>query len=92
MTWFRYSFAILCSMMKALQRKNHIVLMFWRFVFVAIDDKKLLIRVASKSLAIRKYTEPVDFTKLFETQESALRNAFDAAKALQDLIPILKIR
>lgn len=57
-----------------------------------IDDKKLFIRVASKSLAIRKYTEPVDFTKPFETQEPTLRNAFDAAKELQDLIPILRIR
>ena len=31
MTWFRYSFAILCSMRKTHRRKNRIVLMFWQF-------------------------------------------------------------
>ena len=57
-----------------------------------IDDRKLFIRIAGRSLAIRKYTAPVDFTLPFETQISALRKAFDAAKELQALIPLLKIR
>ena len=57
-----------------------------------IDNRKLFIRTASKSLAIREYTPQVDFTMPFETQELALRSCFDAAKELQALIPIVKIR
>lgn len=57
-----------------------------------IDERQLIIRAASKSLAIRKYVEKIDFTQPFETQESALSIAFDAAKELQDFIPKLKIR
>lgn len=57
-----------------------------------IDEKKLYIRLASKSLAIRRYIECIDFSKPFEEQEVALKIAFDAAKDLQDLIKVLKIR
>lgn len=57
-----------------------------------IDDKKLFIRTASKSLAIRKYIIPIDFTMPFDTQELALGNAFEAAKELLDLIPIIIVR
>lgn len=57
-----------------------------------IDEKRLYVRAATKSLAIRKYVETIDFTQPFETQIPALTIAFDAAKELQDLIPKLKIR
>ncbi len=57
-----------------------------------IDERRLYVRAATKSLAIRKYIEKIDFTEPFETQEPALYIAFDAAKELQDLIPKLKIR
>ena len=57
-----------------------------------IDEKKLYVRLASKSLAIRRYFECIDFSKPFEEQEVALKIAFDAAKDLQDLIKVLKIR
>ena len=57
-----------------------------------IDQKRLYVRAASKSLAIRKYIGEIDFTQPFETQIPALTVAFDAAKELQDLIPKLKIR
>ena len=58
-----------------------------------IDARKLYVRAASKSLAIRKYiNSKIDFTEDFNTQETALREAFDAAKELLDLIPWLKIR
>lgn len=56
-----------------------------------IDRKQLYIRAASKSLAIRKYIDAIDFTEPFDSQEAALRKAFDAAKELQDLIPKLKL-
>lgn len=56
-----------------------------------IDRKQLYIRAASKSLAIRKYIDKIDFTEEFEDQKSALIKAFDAAKELQDLIPKLKL-
>ena len=57
-----------------------------------IDDRQLIIRAASNSLAIRKYIGKIDFTQPFETQIPALTVAFDAAKELQDLIPKLQIR
>ena len=57
-----------------------------------IDEKKLHIRTASKALAVRYYVDCIDFTKEFETQEAALRTAFDAAKELQDLIKVIKVR
>ena len=56
-----------------------------------IDDKQLYIRTASKSLAIRKYVPCIDFTQSFEAQEEVLKEAFDAAKELQDLIKDIKI-
>ncbi len=59
---------------------------------VLIDKKRLYIRAASKSLAIRKYVETIDFTQPFESQVPVLKIAFDAAKELQDLIPKLIIR
>jgi len=57
-----------------------------------IDQKRLYIRTAGKSLAIRMYTNQIDFTQPFETQIPSLTVAFDAAKELQDLIPKLKIQ
>lgn len=56
-----------------------------------IDEKQLYIRAASKSLAIRKYVNTIDFTQPFDSQKPALKIAFDAAKELQDLITKLKI-
>lgn len=56
-----------------------------------IDEKRLYIRTASKSLTIRKYVQTIDFTQPFDSQILALKTAFDAAKQLQDLIPKLKI-
>ena len=57
-----------------------------------IDDEKLFIRTAAKSLAVRKYIAPIDFTMPFETQKLALRGAFDAAKELQELIPVIRVK
>ena len=57
-----------------------------------IEDKRLFIRTATKSLAIRYYTMPIDFTMPFESQKPALRSNFDAAKELQKLIPMIKVR
>lgn len=56
-----------------------------------IDQKRLYVRTASKSLAIRQYVPMIDFSQPFETQKEALIEAFDAAKELQDLIKDLKI-
>lgn len=56
-----------------------------------IDREKLYIRPASKALAIRKYITPIDFSKSFASQEPALKEAFDEAKRLKDLIPFLRI-
>lgn len=56
-----------------------------------IDREKLYIRPASKALAIRKYITPIDFSKPFASQEPALKEAFDEAKKLKDLIPFLRI-
>ncbi len=56
-----------------------------------IEEKRLFIRTASKSLAIREYIQLIDFTQPFESQIPALKAAFDAAKELKDLIPSLKI-
>ena len=57
-----------------------------------IDEQRLYVRAASKSLAIRKYIGTIDFTQSFDSQTPALKVTFDAAKELQDLIPKLKIR
>lgn len=57
-----------------------------------IDERRLFVRAASKSLAIRKYVGTIDFTQPFESQTQALKTALDAAKELQDLIPKLKVR
>lgn len=57
-----------------------------------IDAKRLYVRTASKSLAIRRYVECIDFSQPFETQEDALRIAFNSAKELQDLIKEIKVR
>ena len=56
-----------------------------------IDEEKLFIRTAGKALAVRKYIAPIDFTQPFETQEPALRTAFDAARELQELIHKIKL-
>ena len=55
-----------------------------------IDQKRLFIRTATKSLAIRKYTEIIDFTKDFSEQIDKVENAFIKAQELQDLVKFLK--
>ena len=57
-----------------------------------LDEGRLYVRAATKSLAIRKYINTIDFTQPFDLQKPALKEAFDAAKELQELIPKLKIR
>lgn len=57
-----------------------------------IEEKRLYVRTASKSLAIRKYIDTIDFTMPFDSQIPALTKAFDAAKELQELIPGINIR
>ncbi len=57
-----------------------------------IEKKKLYLREAQKSLAIRKYIDPIDFTQSFETQIPALTYALNSAKELQELIPKLKLK
>ncbi len=56
-----------------------------------LDRKKLYLRMASKSLAIRSYFERIDFEKSFEDQTGYLEDAFAKAKELQDLVKYLKI-
>lgn len=55
-----------------------------------IDQKRLYIRTASKSLSVRKYTEIIDFTGDFSAQTDKLEDAFNKAKELQDLVKYLK--
>ena len=55
-----------------------------------LDRKKLYVRLASKSLAIRKYIEPIDFGGDFDDQKDAIEEAFIKAKELQDLVKDLK--
>ena len=55
-----------------------------------IDQKRLFIRTATKSLAIRKYTDIIDFTKDFSDQIDKIENAFIKAQELQDLVKFLK--
>lgn len=57
-----------------------------------IEDRRLYIRTATESLAIREYIPTIDFTKTFDSQTAFLKIAFDAAKKLQDMIPHLKLR
>lgn len=56
-----------------------------------LDSKQLYLRMASKSLAIRKYINCFDFTKSFDEQIPFIEDAFIKAKELQDLIKELKI-
>lgn len=55
-----------------------------------IDRKKLYIRLASKSLAIREYINVIDFSRDFSEQVDDVEDAFCKAKELQDLIKELK--
>ncbi len=55
-----------------------------------LDRKKLYVRVASKSLAIRKYIEPIDFTADFDSQVSKVDDALLKAMELQNLVKDLK--
>lgn len=55
-----------------------------------IDQNRLFIRTASKSLAIRKYIDKIDFTGSFSGQIEKVEAAFLAAKELQDLVKYLK--
>lgn len=56
-----------------------------------LDQKKLYVRMASKSLAIRKYFEPFYFSGDFDAQIECIEDAFEKAKELQDLIKDLKL-
>ena len=51
-----------------------------------IDGRRLYVRTASKSLAIRKYIDPIDFLGSFEEQIERIDDAFIKAKELQELI------
>lgn len=51
-----------------------------------IDGRRLYVRTASKSLAIRKYIDPIDFLGSFEEQIERIYDAFIKAKELQELI------
>ncbi len=55
-----------------------------------LDSKRLYLRMASKSLAIRKYIDTIDFNGDFDDQIDAIEDAFYKAKELQDLIIDLK--
>ena len=55
-----------------------------------LDSRRLYLRMASKSLAIRKYIDCIDFTKGFDEQIPLVENAFVKAKELQDLVKELK--
>ena len=55
-----------------------------------LDSRRLYLRMASKSLAIRKYIDCIDFTKGFDEQIPLVENAFIKAKELQDLVKELK--
>ncbi len=55
-----------------------------------LDRKKLYLRMASKSLAIRSYIEHIDFEGDFESQSGYLEDAFAKAKELQDLVKYLR--
>ena len=56
-----------------------------------LDKKRLYVRIATKSLAIRKYIETIDFRGSFSEQMDKLEDAFGKAKELQDLIKFLKL-
>ncbi len=55
-----------------------------------LDSKKLYLRLASKSLAIRSYVEPIDFEGDFDAQITQIEVAFLKAKELMDLVKYLK--
>lgn len=55
-----------------------------------LDSRRLYLRMASKSLAIRKYIDCIDFTMGFDEQIPLVENAFIKAKELQDLVKELK--
>ncbi|MBR4344153.1 MAG: PD-(D/E)XK nuclease family protein [Lachnospiraceae bacterium] len=55
-----------------------------------IDQKRLYIRTASKSLTVRKYIEIIDFAGDFSDQIDRVEDAFNKAKELQDLVKYLK--
>lgn len=55
-----------------------------------LDEKQLYVRTASKSLAIRKYTEVIDFECGFYEQIDNIEDAFRKARELQELVKDLK--
>ncbi len=55
-----------------------------------LDSKRLYLRLASKSLAIRSYIEPIDFEGDFDAQIAQVEIAFLKAKELLDLVKLLK--
>lgn len=56
-----------------------------------LDRKQLHLRMASKSLAIRKYVDVIDFTKDFDEQIPKVEYAFIKAKELLNVAKELKI-
>ena len=55
-----------------------------------LDSKKLYLRMATKSLAIRKYIDIIDFTKDFDEQVDLVEDAFLKVRELQDLVKLLR--
>ncbi len=55
-----------------------------------LDSKKLYLRIAGKSLAIRMYTATIDFTKAFEEQKDEVEEALKKAYDLQNLVKYIK--
>lgn len=56
-----------------------------------LDRKQLYLRMASKSLAIRKYIDVIDFTKDFDDQIPQVEYAFIKAKELLDVVKDIKL-
>ena len=54
--------------------------------------KKALYQKRAQPLAIRRYVNTIDLAQPFDSQIPYLKEAFDAAKELRDLIPYLNIR
>ena len=56
-----------------------------------LDERRLYLRMAGKSLAIRSYIEPFDFKKPFEDQAELVDQALYQAQKLQGLVKDLKL-
>ncbi len=56
-----------------------------------LDEKRLIVRVATHSLAVRKYIGKIDFSKDFYEQLEVIDDALIKVKQLQDLVKDLKL-